>query len=689
MFAVAYAHEPPRHYELPSLSKLIGEVILASIQGAFADNVGGSILLAEATAPGESRRIDPLPRRGEELGNHMRNDIEFCRELRHHVSADGVCGDRLCRQCEDEFIAEVLGSRDPQPVWNYCWCGFVEYCAPILIEEHIVGAIYSGQRRYVGTVHSAETDRSRRLQTKASRSPPDVAKLVKAACEELDLDAQHFLDMAQSDLVPAVSDAGIREELARIDGLAHDIGSLAQAGYRAQTTIQEQRLLDMLWSIFAEGVGTVDERESTIWTILDCVLRELKRFMGCTIGVFFLSADGLNEFRPVAGDVLELRKEKRDHLRMPRCLLDKGVLDRQAFHAVNLRDDVDPPPTKDQIHAARRMLKREDMGASGFLGVSVEGDRRGVLMVTKTAEEAGTSSLSSVFPQGREFFSGLARTLGQGLDMAMTVSSTKRHQIEREREMLFMAHEINLPIQSMLADTHNLAEELPAQFDLKEIAGRTLNETKALHLRVQTLLHALSKIGAKERHVFTLHSIYRPLKEACDMFESEARDKGCSIRGPRSLGGDFPEIEMSRVHLTLAFKNLVGNAVKYSFRAVAEPELEEGRGRERFVRVTGYFPERQTEQYVVEISNFGVGITSDEIDQGLVYMRGYRGKLAADRHRTGAGLGLAYAKHVIQGVHEGSIGLTSVHKGGDAYLTTFRVVLPLTQSKDEENSENA
>ena len=160
------------------------------------------------------------------------------------------------------------------------------------------------------------------------------------------------------------------------------------------------------------------------------------------------------------------------------------------------------------------------------------------------------------------------------------------------------------------------------------------------------------------------------------MFSEEASMNGCEIVGPQASGQDpFPNIEMRFFELTLAFKNLLHNAIKYSFRP------PRGLEKNRFVRLTGKWYDRERQLYCVSIQNYGVGITEEEIRRGLIFKPYYRGLLSQDRERTGSGIGLSYVYHVVKTMHHGDIKVESVQQGGEAYLTTFHVILPLRQPR--------
>jgi len=241
---------------------------------------------------------------------------------------------------------------------------------------------------------------------------------------------------------------------------------------------------------------------------------------------------------------------------------------------------------------------------------------------------------------------------------------------ERQKQLLItLAHEINTPLQGILADTENLQYELPPDSEAQELTRHNLQQVQQLHLLTETIMAVLA--DQSPARLFSLHSIFRPLRDACDMFESEAIAKGCEILEPQSIDSRFPEIEMSLFDLTLAFKNLIHNAVKYSFRP---PQGHEGR---RFIRVLGSWADDT--HYSVAIQNYGVGMTPEEIASGSIFAPHYRGAKASDRRRTGAGLGLSHARQIIEGLHHGTIRVTSKPLQGEAHLTTFIVTLPVTQ----------
>ena len=298
-----------------------------------------------------------------------------------------------------------------------------------------------------------------------------------------------------------------------------------------------------------------------------------------------------------------------------------------------------------------------------FVAVPIKtatGDLFGVITIDRSIDRS---------PFSREDVALLESIAGR---LAAIMRNLKTYD-DQKRLLMSLAHEINTPLQGVMADTENLKEELPADSELYKMATHTLGQVQQLHLLTETIMSVLS--GQSPERAFTLHSLYRPLKEACQMFESEAAAKGCNILDPHAVASRFPDVEMSLFDLTLAFKNLIHNAIKYSFKP---PQKYEGH---RYVRITGRWADPDQQHYSISIENYGVGIPQAEIDSRAIFRPYYRGAKASDRRRTGAGLGLSHVQQIIEELHHGSITVTSKPMYGDAHLTTFTVTLPVRQPK--------
>ncbi len=256
-------------------------------------------------------------------------------------------------------------------------------------------------------------------------------------------------------------------------------------------------------------------------------------------------------------------------------------------------------------------------------------------------------------------------------------------QEDRNRLNLSLAHEIHTPLIGLQADIKNVLSESLDHDDLIHLNEHMNIQVENLALLAQTTLRVLST--GPQANIFSLHKIYRPVKEAIEMFRDEANQKGIEIKPFVALDGlPFPDIEMNLPGLTMAFKNLVQNAVKYSFRTPPERE------KPRYIKIEGEYADEEQTRYAVSIQNYGVGITPEEIEKGLIFQPFYRGMNASILRRTGAGLGLSYVAEIVEKLHHGEVHVTSspvTSASNRAFLTTFKVTLPLLQPVEPHKKE--
>ena len=112
--------------------------------------------------------------------------------------------------------------------------------------------------------------------------------------------------------------------------------------------------------------------------------------------------------------------------------------------------------------------------------------------------------------------------------------------------------------------------------------------------------------------------------------------------------------EVDEVKLTLAFSNLVENAIKYNKTG-------------GFVKVT---LDADHQFFTLEVSDSGIGIPEEA--QEHIFERFYRVDKSHSREIGGTGLGLAITRSAVL-MHRGSIKVSSVLEEG----TTFVVKIPL------------
>jgi signal transduction histidine kinase len=266
--------------------------------------------------------------------------------------------------------------------------------------------------------------------------------------------------------------------------------------------------------------------------------------------------------------------------------------------------------------------------------------------------------------------------------------SEKQHE-DRIRELktlsTYLAHSFLSPIQAIVARAENLLIAIN-QIDQEYIDIELIENCRSIIEEVTKLSNSAENLRdwmADEKDIYNISPnqnvfIYKSIREAIDLFRSEASFRGIIIDEPRTRGMPFPYIKGSIPHLRKAFVNLINNAVKYSFDGYP--------GWKRHIEIYCEPVYRLSRRYYcIHITNYGVGILPDEKE--MVFEYGYRGKLAKDRNRFGSGLGLAAVKRIIE-AHNGSVSLDSeiverTHDGSNLniFKTTINVYLPLGDEK--------
>jgi len=150
-----------------------------------------------------------------------------------------------------------------------------------------------------------------------------------------------------------------------------------------------------------------------------------------------------------------------------------------------------------------------------------------------------------------------------------------------------------------------------------------------------------------------------------------AESQGVEIK-PGNHAADV-RVEVVERDVVRALSNLLHNAIKYSWsREYGTPP---------WVSIETY--EKDGLVYVA-IENWGVPIPQDEIDSGLIFQLGYRGRLSSDRGRLGTGIGAADARRTAR-AHDGDVNVRSHPASrntrvGDytaAHLTTATFSIPV------------
>jgi signal transduction histidine kinase len=270
---------------------------------------------------------------------------------------------------------------------------------------------------------------------------------------------------------------------------------------------------------------------------------------------------------------------------------------------------------------------------------------QGVEEVTGTAIAIANGELGLRVPataRGEEI-DRLATTFNSMLDRIHSLITGMREMTDN------IAHDLRSPISRIRGAAEMTLTASGSLTDYEALAADTIEECDRVLEMINTMLDITEVEAGEGKLVMKEVDISRLVREACELFQPVAEDKGitlvldthegCTIKG-----------DIQRLQRLIA--NLLDNALKYT--------LPGGN-----VAVTLKI---HAETAVISVTDTGIGISEKELPR--IFERFYRGDQS--RTQTGTGLGLSLAKAIAL-AHGGSVTVSSTLGAG----STFTLVLPL------------
>lgn len=228
----------------------------------------------------------------------------------------------------------------------------------------------------------------------------------------------------------------------------------------------------------------------------------------------------------------------------------------------------------------------------------------------------------------------------------------QRLEDSRQEFVSNVSHELKTPITSMkvLADSLLMQEEVPNEMYrefMSDMVDEIDRESKIIN-DLLTLVKMDKKSSALNIAPVNINSLLELLLKRIKPIAAK-RNIEVTFESFRDVVGEIDEVK-----LTLAFSNLIENAVKYN-----------NDGGSVYVSLNS-----DHKFFYVKVQDTGVGIPEDA--QSQVFERFYRVDKARSRDTGGTGLGLAITRNAIL-MHKGAIKLYSEPGEG----TTFTVRIPL------------
>ena len=224
------------------------------------------------------------------------------------------------------------------------------------------------------------------------------------------------------------------------------------------------------------------------------------------------------------------------------------------------------------------------------------------------------------------------------------------------------SHELRTPLTIMRGELEAILRQEPEMSEtLRERIGTVHEETERLS-RITENLFAISRLDAGEGRTtpitFYLIDLVQSTTDQMSLL-AEVKSIALTIeaRDYVKVTGDAPRLKQVVV-------NLVDNAVKYT------PEGG---------RISIIISEIDRKA-CLSIIDTGIGIPAEALPH--IFERFYRTDKARSRDAVGAGLGLSIVRSIVQ-AHGGTVEVESTESKG----TTFRILLPLTETNHKTSSE--
>jgi len=269
----------------------------------------------------------------------------------------------------------------------------------------------------------------------------------------------------------------------------------------------------------------------------------------------------------------------------------------------------------------------------------------GVERVTNTAIQIDRGDLSRRVPIGKEGeeIKALAQAFNNMLDRIQLLVE------DLERVTNNIAHDLRSPLTHIRGMAENMLTNERDIHASQEMAGAIIEECDRLVGLINTMLEIAQTDSGLARLAKTSVDIPGIIREAIDLFQPAAEDKGISLSA--RLPKTALTIHGDKTALQRVVANLLDNAIKFT-----------DRGGKVVITV-----KEDPTRAIIEISDTGEGITPEDLPH--IFERFYRGDKS--RSTQGNGLGLSLALSIVR-AHGGNIEvISSPHTG-----STFTIRLP-------------
>ena len=271
------------------------------------------------------------------------------------------------------------------------------------------------------------------------------------------------------------------------------------------------------------------------------------------------------------------------------------------------------------------------------------------------AEKLAKGELKTRVPvSGRDEVSALASAFNQMAEQLQTADQKQRELDGLRRDLIaWVSHDLQTPLTSMRAVLEALSDGV---VDEPEMVKRYLLTAQREVMSLSALIDDLFQMSQLDTGGFPLHrapsSLSDLVSDTLESFSQLAKQQEITLEG--QVESDVDTVFMDTQAIGRVFNNLISNALRHT----------PANGR------VNVWVRRSNSGVDVTVSDTGEGIRAQDVPH--IFERFYRGDASRSRQRgtSGAGLGLAIARGIVQ-AHGGTIEVQS--KPGKGTQFTFHL----------------
>lgn len=563
------------------------EILQGMMKGFFYGQRAGMVLIydrgKDANGDPILERLEPVSEGADDWRNKFENFNPFCAKFRLDPKRNA-----LCEACDRQRAQKVL-SGGPVATRYKCHMGLIDMTVPIKVDGVIRGVVYGGQR-----VEDTEKSIQFIREQVESKSPSLFAEL--------------NAELQRTKQSPGQLERFERSFLKFADGLQKTV----ELSHKSKLDDAERKAILAI----SQDIGRAQADDAEGW--LESASRLLNQLEGLVKGALWLL----------------VRRGSRYE-----CMAKSPAARSTPDNTIPVATVISLANETIERHASGTLIQREISNRFGL------GDT--FLTIVRSDCPVSTSDTASILlvigadiqPRLGQFIIGCARALSYPAGVTLLFRKLDKQQSEFQRNMAFTGHHLKTPLQAArftIEEAIMLAEEdvaanrecLPLLKDAVDQLVRALADA----LKLQ----ASAKASERERI-----NVVGLIRELIDDFEPLARRRSNVIR-MLEVPTSTCSTSFVRLHLRVAFSNLLDNAIKYSYEGKTVDirmtpiamQVKSASGRHRIY-------------LKVEIDNYGVGFSQEYSEQ--LFSPGFRAESEKPgRKRVGEGIGLWQAKEYIE-----------------------------------------